>query len=302
MTSNASPTVDLSRVQIFFGDANNAEARVYARLTSGELRGDEQLVGTVVGPRCAYSHTLSASIPLVARGKHPSLLAEAIVPDPCFWSPDLPFLYDARIELRRGSEVAGSITRTFGIRPLGIRGRRLVFDAHALVLRAVRMTAVPKTPLASWREAAAALDVVDPSPSLLEEASRTGVWVVARLSERCQDIPAALEELSKWPAVAIVVLPAETEPALDATPFGNLILAQAVSPKQTPVLAPWASAVVYRIEDADDDLADQASRWTVPLLLQRPAENFPDLRQARAACDLLQRDTAGRGDFSGYIV
>src|SRR5690349_18880485 len=109
----------LEQVEIFSGDSNNAVARVYARLEMAGLPPDCSLAGRVVGPTCEYSHTLMATVPFTPRrsldGDAAPLLAEAIVPDPCFWSQDLPFLYQAEIELRRGGELLGVVSRTFGI-------------------------------------------------------------------------------------------------------------------------------------------------------------------------------------------
>ena len=43
----------------------------------------------------------------VDRGPGASLLAEAIVPEPCFWTPEMPHLYQAEVQLRRGGRRAG---------------------------------------------------------------------------------------------------------------------------------------------------------------------------------------------------
>ena len=107
----------LDHLEIFFGDANNAMARVYARLERAGLPDAWALTGRVVGPTCEYSRTLSATVPFMAR---PSvempyaaapLIVEAIVPDPCFWSQELPFLYQAELELRCGDQLLAEADR-----------------------------------------------------------------------------------------------------------------------------------------------------------------------------------------------
>ena len=65
------------------------------------------------------------------------IVAEAIAPDPCFWTPELPFLYGEEIVVSRGSEVVAKIERSLGIRRLGVRERSLLFDGKRFVLRAV---------------------------------------------------------------------------------------------------------------------------------------------------------------------
>ena len=140
------PTADsLSDLEVFFGDANNAEARVYARLHASEDSDDCQMTGRVIGPTCEYATTLSAAIPLTmkrspasgAAPRPPALLAEGVVPDPCFWSTDLPFVYRVEVELRRGTELLATTERLLGIRPLGAFRRRLVFEAKPWVPRGV---------------------------------------------------------------------------------------------------------------------------------------------------------------------
>src|SRR6516225_4867325 len=84
---------------LFFGEANEAEARVYARLPSAVPLDGYQLTGRLIGPECCFAKTLPATIPFVDRGPGNGLLTEAIVPDPCFWTPELPFLYRAIVEV-----------------------------------------------------------------------------------------------------------------------------------------------------------------------------------------------------------
>ena len=64
-----------------------------------------QLTGTLAGPSCLYAKTLQATFSLVDRGPGESLLAEAIVPEPCFWTPEMPQLYQADVQLRRRGEI-----------------------------------------------------------------------------------------------------------------------------------------------------------------------------------------------------
>src|SRR5689334_16460036 len=110
---------DLDCVHVFCGAADQALARVYARLTWTTGGSEYRLGGAVTGPSCLYSETLSAHFPLVDRGPGPALLAEAAIPDPCFWSDELPFLYRIDVELKRGDAVVDRARRWLGIKRLG---------------------------------------------------------------------------------------------------------------------------------------------------------------------------------------
>ena len=82
--------MDLSDLDIFYGELTVNRAFVYARLPRPADDEGLSLVGQVRGPRCSRAQTLPLTSPLVDLGPGPTLLARALVPDPCFWSPDLP--------------------------------------------------------------------------------------------------------------------------------------------------------------------------------------------------------------------
>jgi len=106
-------------IEIFVGDVNDVEARVYARYV-GAAKDDgahaERIVlkGRLRGPYCERSRTLPAEIAF--RDSEKPGLIEALVPDPCTWSPDLPHLYQADVEARQGQRVLAEYHGTIGLR------------------------------------------------------------------------------------------------------------------------------------------------------------------------------------------
>jgi hypothetical protein len=278
----------LTSLEVFLGETSNAEARIYARLP--QLAGEYSLRGSVTGPYCQYNRTLPATIPLVDRGPGAGLLAQAIVPDPCFWSPELPMVYRAKVELHHAGQTVARAERLLGVKPLGVRGQQLVHEGKKLVLRAVRHDHVPVTPLADWREQSATVDIDEPDDAWLEEASHVGVWVIARIRHIEGDLSAAVRRLARWPAVAVIAVPSNSEARLSQFP-GNCILAQIAPSDRSAASEPWCQAVIATVATAD-------SR---PVLIQRDGR-FENLAEARRACDQLQADFASRGQFAGYIV
>ncbi len=245
----------LDRVQIFFGESSAAEARVYALLPAADGPADCTLSGVVVGPRCAYASTLEAAAPLVDRGQRrnggeAALVAEALVADPCFWSPDLPMLYQVRVELRRAGKVIAAVEHTLGIRPLGTRDRKLLFGGRSYVLRGVHRDLAPEIPLQQWREAATAMVAHAPDDELCREASRQGVLLVARLHESGPQLAAAVRCLGRWPAVVLVVIE-------DAGAIGdalrsearNALFAQRFGPGASMEAPCWADIIVSEGSD-----------------------------------------------------
>src|ERR1700758_3777258 len=116
MDIGAAPNLDT--LELFFGEATDAEARIYARLPCDKPLDGWQLTGTLTGPECRFANTLPATFEFKDLGPGHDLLAEAIVTEPCFWTPELPFLYRCSVGVPR-LDVAGGTT---GKRSLPVRG------------------------------------------------------------------------------------------------------------------------------------------------------------------------------------
>jgi beta-galactosidase/beta-glucuronidase len=106
-----------SDVEIVVGDVTDVEAHVIARY-HGTMTG-VVLRGTLRGPFCENSRTLPAEF--VFRELGSGVQAEAIVPDPCMWTPEMPHLYQAHVEARQGDELIAEYHGTIGLRRLAPR-------------------------------------------------------------------------------------------------------------------------------------------------------------------------------------
>jgi hypothetical protein len=293
--------------QLFLGDASDAEARVYAVLPRAGLCDDARLEGELVGPRCRYSQTLPGRIRFVDRGPGPTLLAEAIVPDPCFWTPDLPFLYSVELRLAGVNAATAqpfTVKQPFGIRRLGAHQASIFLDARRFVPRGVSIDDSHPDMAKAARDAASALYLDDPADDFLREASEEGVVlaVSARQPKSPDPLRAELIRLSRWPAVAMVVLdsdlPAGRELRLAAR---NTLLAQRIiegNPSPTAV-CPWAHLLWWEI---DRSTTTAAPPHDVPIVVYRTADQATSLAARRRACDDLQVNLAPLGDFAGYFV
>src|SRR5688500_14318825 len=94
-------------IEITVGDVNDVEARVYARYI---IAGDEPstavapitLRGTLRGPHCELARTLPAVFMFRRVQEAFPPTAEALVTDPCSWSPELPHLYECDVVAEQG--------------------------------------------------------------------------------------------------------------------------------------------------------------------------------------------------------
>jgi hypothetical protein len=97
------------------------EARVIVRFDATSAHTDQQpnsvtLRGTLRGPFCESARTLPAEFPFYALLAAQRPAAEAVVPDPCFWSPELPHLYRADLEAVCGGHVIAEYHGEIGLR------------------------------------------------------------------------------------------------------------------------------------------------------------------------------------------
>src|SRR5688572_12948569 len=106
-------------IDVFHGQLSPHAAQIYARI-EGLPGGKEWTIsGRVRGPECRHAKTLPTNHTFVDLGAGATLLARATVPDPCFWSPDLPALYRVTLELRQHNDVVQTAEREFGMRFFG---------------------------------------------------------------------------------------------------------------------------------------------------------------------------------------
>lgn len=305
----------LHNTEVFFGRATPAEARVYVRLASSVTQHDTALSGKLSGPLCRYAQTLPLTVPFqVAKGRvhtgamqgedgerSQTLLAEIVIPDPCFWTPELPFIYRVQLQLRRGTDIVETAERLVAIRRLGVRGRDLFFEGQRWVLRGVRMESTDWPDLTRWRDAAAALVVPNPSDDICEESSVVGILVVAELHGTVADIERELVRLARWPAVGLAIAECTEPLGVEIRRRApNVLLGQrttlgAIDKSEWPHVA---------ICDASDlaQYSGCAQPTELPVIAERRLAQSLSPDQARTECDRLQSDLADIGDFAGYMV
>jgi len=230
------------------------------------------------------------------------------VPDPCFWSTQLPALYDVHVELCDGSRVVTTFDQTIGIRRLGAAGPNLLWEGKRWVLRGVgsqqqiTLTDSGAEYVATFRDATAAMVLVDPDPSICSHASQAGVIVIAQLTDPA-NIEEQLSELGRAGSVAVAILPTDitaSDPALhNAAP--NLLLAQHFSDETAINAADWADLIVCEVSEASR-FHDAVAACPLPIVAQRRLNKSESVAEARQACDRLQRDLAPAGNYAGYFI
>lgn len=302
----------LDELDVFFGDATVQAAQLYARLPRPADAEHWTVDGTVRGPFSAHGRTLPATLPLVDGGAGPTLLGKATIPDPCFWTPESPGLYEVRLRiLHDGQEVAADY-KQLGIRRLGTHERDFRFDSQRWVLRGVDRRRVANEPpdpvgdrqLHAWWDLATTVVATDPDDALCAAASREGVVVLARLDTAGESWRDELRRLAHWAAVGLVVLegPGAEPDARLRQLAPNVCLVQSFRVGQAVAPAPWAQAVKVEVGPDPAEFGRRVQGCPLPLIACRSLTAPLELPAARAAIDALQRDLAPHGDFAGYLV
>lgn len=293
--------MNLDSLQVFYGDAHHAEARIYAHLPGPEIPEDVRLVGHVAGPEQAYTRTMREKWPLVDRGTVGGRLAEAIIADPCFWSAEYPFCYRVYVELVQAGTVIASTERLVGFRSLGIARGRLVFEGQPWTLKGAYDAAVVEATGPDWHASGLARLADEPNDALLADASRLGVWIVARTERRGSELAQELRRLAGWPAVAIVIAPPDAE--IDATTLGaarNLLLAQ------VPLVGeggaqPWCQLIVQLHTDGEG-AADAVGGAPLPVATLGPRRSPGTLAAAQEALANLEHRLPSDVAYAALIV
>lgn len=293
----------MKSLQVFYGKSTERSAHVYAQVDRSEGgEGVFQLTGQVRGPRAATARTLPLTAELIDQGQGPSVLARALIPDPSYWSPDLPAVYDLDVRLERDGNVVSRANHTLGLRRFGVKGDSFYFSPRRWVLRGITVDSAEEADMEFLREVNASLVAWFPDESLCQMASDHGVVVAAILSGRETEVCAALERCSRWPAVALAILDAdESERGAFQRLAPNIELGKLIRDDQRIELPRWATFAAVSSEDVEFFGRVAAAVPSALVAIGRSESDWA-WRDRRSSCDRLQRNLAGIGDFAGYIV
>jgi hypothetical protein len=258
--------------------------------------------GELRGPRCLRAKTLQAGF-TVTRCEcetNVSCSTSLVVTEPCYWTPELPMLYDLNLEL----ELADGSTLTWqtpvGLRRWEIHGRDFFREGKRVVLRGLVIDDCSRSTLERAAEAEVTLVVRDPSNEILDRASELGVPVVVDFRGFSGELTRKLLSYAWQPAVALVLLDDEMasgfyQPA--AVKTGGYF--DGTEPPRSDW--EWVNVVACELEPSEQ-LLSWAANYPKPVIAIRRGGAYVELAAARQGCDLLQAKLAPNFDLAGYFV
>ncbi|MBL8800248.1 MAG: hypothetical protein JNM56_40580 [Planctomycetia bacterium] len=118
------------------------EADVRVTLVSQDLLADQEASGRFVGPRSHYASTVEVAYPLKPLPRLPEqptrLTGRLLIPEPCFWEPATPFVYQGHVAVRLRGQRWFEAPLTLGLRTLQLRQQGLRLNGRPLRLQGVQ--------------------------------------------------------------------------------------------------------------------------------------------------------------------
>lgn len=294
--------IDVSQLVVFHGDLNQNLAHVYVHLSVAGAT-NLRLRGHVRGPRSALTRTLPASIPLTDLGPGPSALARALVPDPCFWEPGRPFLYDVDVEVCHDDRVVGALHQALGLRRLGIQGGQLLWESRPWALLGCHDASVDASSWQAWRAQQMALVVPGPSEDLCRQASDEGVVLIAQLAAATHDrLQQEIHRVGKW--ASVVLIEVQTPPPAMAdvrTRAPNVLWAERVSLPVPPTVSDWADVGIGDVSATGVSLQLPGTA-TIPWIARRRLSSPAPLAEAARQCREWYAELLVDGSCLGCLV
>jgi hypothetical protein len=293
----------LEQLDLFCGEITPQRAVVYARCPLPETAGKWKLAGRLRGPMSKFGGTLPANSALQDLGPGKTLLAKALVPDPCRWTPSHPSHYLADVELFHNGELVERIRRTFAIRQLVVQSGGLFLASERTILRAARSASVLSHDIAAWHEVPLVRVINQWDDAMLNQALLEGCLLVADCTHIAADqLQDTIRRLSSHSAVGIAILHssfADWDTLRKIAP--NLLFAASL----TGTVGISAPALIWSAADPSAEAAQRLSTYPMPIIVERRLskdEHAASPSDARLACDQLQADWAPFGQFAGYVV
>ena len=99
------------------------------------IEGADGLTGRLLGPRCHYASTVEVAYYVKPA---PGSGSRVIVPEPSFWDPETPFLYEAILQSEDGTKVTlRHGLRTVQLSAAGLRVNRKPFRVNGVMRTAL---------------------------------------------------------------------------------------------------------------------------------------------------------------------
>jgi hypothetical protein len=281
-------------LQLIVTERNEHQARV--RLVPNEGSGVAQVSGVIRGPYCEFTKTLTADFAFRPTAINDAV--EALVMEPCYWTPQLPFWYDLRLKMKLQDGTESEENLTAGIKRFYCEGRNLRLESKRIVLRGCKVDSPTENDWRAARKFETVLVVTDSAEDVCQTARRLGVPLIVDM--RSNQLTAdRMIELDWYPAVFLVLVNADQLAEIGSHSPRQIFVAVALS-ADDPQPSGNCDAIVVELKQGERPPAWVAT-CDKPVIAIRK-DSASEIKTARGGCDRLQAELAPEFDLAGYFV
>jgi hypothetical protein len=132
----------IRQMQVHDRVLNPTQAEVWITVIPDQLNPTTEIRGRVMGPRCPYSTTVEVAYPLTAlsksKGSVGALTRRVVIPEPSFWDPVSPFLYQGPLQLWEENRCCHWLQVSHGLRTVDCGSRGLQLNGKRITLHAAQ--------------------------------------------------------------------------------------------------------------------------------------------------------------------
>ena len=167
-----------------------AEAEIRFLVATSAGGNDLHVRGRLMGPKCPYASTVEVAYPLkeiersVNAAGETSILLRTIIPEPCMWDPQSPFLYSGPLGIWDRDRVIEQHSMQLGFVGWGLGTRGLRVNGKYLNLQAAAIDSLDEPSCQRMREKemnCLVVDIRDAANATWDLADRFGFFVLGRI-------------------------------------------------------------------------------------------------------------------------
>jgi hypothetical protein len=166
-----------------------AKAEVGIAVYPETVNPQTEIRGRLMGPRCPFATTVEVAYAMQPESRQtnvegePRISLRTIIPDPCRWDPESPFLYQAHVEVWQSGQRCDQADLSHGLRTIKLGPRGLAVNDKPFRMRGIARPRIDVDGLLSLRRQAfnTLLVPIDAEFSqLCATAGRIGFLVIGR--------------------------------------------------------------------------------------------------------------------------
>ena len=288
------------QLQIILGVCSDSTAKVYLRPQVGSTI--RTFTASLYGPQCDFSRTLASDFRF--RGTN-DLDQEALITEPCYWTPALPFRYELKLQSQDANGDELEHTVSVGLRRFDSQGNSFRLEGRRSVLRGASCDTTGIEVLDQARSAETALLVERFDGEFCAAADRLGVPLVLDLRSAGDSLYSTLDRLDWSASILLALVSAEqlAQPNLIRHWPRQCLLAHGLTAQSTPDELGDPNTEALAIElDPGERPPGWLARNDRPVVAIRHGMVNDDLQAARRDCHPLQAELAPEFNLAGYFV